>query len=91
LVDAVTADSGHRFRIVGEVIGQPHGRLLCHDIMISRCQAAKRRTLGATNRRLRGGYPKGLRGRPPLRLFDCADTEAIPTRIGELDLASPRL
>jgi hypothetical protein len=52
LVDAVTADSGDRFRVVGEVIGQPHGRLLRHDITISRCQAATQRPLVATDHRL---------------------------------------
>ncbi len=38
LVDAVASDSGDSLGVVGEVVGQAHGRLLCHDLMISRLQ-----------------------------------------------------
>jgi hypothetical protein len=34
----VAADSCDCLGVVGEVVGQPNSRLLCHDITISRCE-----------------------------------------------------
>jgi hypothetical protein len=54
LVDAVTAHSGHGLCVIGEIVGQPDGGLLCHDITMRfgellQFTSAYRRRCGATS------------------------------------------
>src|SRR5580704_14248540 len=54
-VDAGAVDPGNRLRLLGELLGEPYGRLLCHDHMISRfhdvtrCFAGPRPDRGTTD------------------------------------------